>query len=37
MNLAAPVLRSINVRRPLFSMGFWILAAILAVHQTACA
>jgi hypothetical protein len=34
MNLAAPVLRSMNVRRALFSMGFWILAAILAVHQT---
>jgi hypothetical protein len=34
MDLAAPVLRSMNVRRPLFSRGFWILAAILGVHQT---
>jgi hypothetical protein len=33
MNLAAPVLRSMNVRRALFSMGFPILAAILAVHR----
>lgn len=34
MNLAASLFRSMDVRRPLFSMGFWILAAILAVGQT---
>ena len=34
MNLAALLFRAVDVRRSLFSTGFWILAAILAVRQT---
>ncbi len=35
MNLAAPLFRPADIRRPLFSGGFWILRAILAVGGSA--
>lgn len=34
MNLTAQLFRPEDVRRPLFSNGFWILTAILAVGET---
>ncbi|MHB1307527.1 MAG: hypothetical protein ACYC23_10640 [Limisphaerales bacterium] len=34
MILAVPMFRPADVRRALFSTGFWILTALLAVRQT---